>query len=103
MEISASLIWLSLPHLAIIFLDEASLKSIRDKSRSYIGWVEPKGNIFTCARIYVGMDLERCLLKVIQINMEGWSHIQSIEYEKIPFKCNYFHEYGCFAKRCPKT
>jgi hypothetical protein len=69
----------------------------------YITHTEPKGNIFTCARICVEMDFEKGLSEAIQLNLEGWSHLQALDYEQVPFKCNSFHEYGHFAKSCPKA
>ena len=35
--------------------------------------------------------------------MDGWSYIQTVDYEQLPFKCKYYHEYGHFAKNCPKV
>ena len=34
--------------------------------------------------------------------MEGWSHLQIVDYEQIPFKCKVCHEYRHFAKSCQK-
>ena len=34
----------------------------------------------------------------INLNMEGWKHLQMVDYEKIPFKCKVCHEYGNFDK-----
>jgi hypothetical protein len=31
------------------------------------------------------------------------SYIQHVDYEKIPFKCKIYHEYGHFAKSCPHS
>ena len=36
------------------------------------------------------------------LSIDGWNHLQIVDYEKIPFKCKYYHEYGHFAKSCPK-
>ena len=36
------------------------------------------------------------------LSIDGWSHLQTVDYEQIPFKCKYCHEYGHFAKSCPK-
>jgi hypothetical protein len=79
------------------------LKSIGDKVGCYITHSEPKNNIFTCARICVEMDFEKGLPEMIQLNLEGWSHLQALDYEQVPFKCNSFHEYGHFAKSFPKS
>ena len=58
--------------------------------------------MFSCARICVEVDLEKGLPEAININMEGWSHLQAIDYDQIPFKCKMCHEYGHFSKFCPK-
>jgi hypothetical protein len=51
----------------------------------------------------VEVDLEKGLPKDLQINLDGWSHHQALDYEHIPFKCFYFHAYGHFAKSYPKS
>jgi hypothetical protein len=48
------------------------------------------------------VDLEKRLLESLQINLDGWSHHQALNYEKILFKCMAYHAYGNFAKKCPK-
>ena len=34
--------------------------------------------------------------------MDGWNHPQTVDYEKISFKWKVCHEYGHFARTCPK-
>lgn len=34
--------------------------------------------------------------------MADWTHIQELDYEQLPFKCRYCHEYGHFARYCKK-
>ena len=58
--------------------------------------------MFSCARICVEVDLEKGLSKSIILSIDGWNHLQTVDYEQIPFKCKYCHEYGHFAKSCPK-
>ena len=58
--------------------------------------------MFSCARICVEFDLEKYLLEAINISMEGWNHMHTIDYDKIPFKCKVCHEYIHFAKFFPK-
>ena len=48
------------------------------------------------------VDLEKVLSEAINLNMEGWKHLQTVDYEKIPFKCKVCHEYGHLAKYCKK-
>ena len=58
--------------------------------------------MFSCARICVEVDLEKALTEAINISIDGWNHLQTMDYEQIPFKCKYFHEYGHFTKSCPE-
>ena len=48
------------------------------------------------------VDLEIGLPEAIKINVAEWSHIQEIDYEKLPFKCLHCHEYKHFARNCKK-
>ena len=58
--------------------------------------------MFSCARICVEVDLENGLPEAINLSIEGWNNLQTVDYEQIPFKCKYCHEYRHFAKSCPK-
>lgn len=42
------------------------------------------------------------LPEAFNIKVDQWMHIQQLDYEKIPFKCKVFHEYGHFYNRCSK-
>lgn len=64
-----------------IFWDEDSFKSIGDKLGHYIDRANPKGNIFCYARVYVEIGFENGLLEAIQINLEGWRHLQTLDYK----------------------
>jgi hypothetical protein len=57
---------------------------------------------YDCARICVEVDLEVGLPEAIKINVGSWSHIQKLDYEQLSFKCRGCHEYGHFARNCPK-
>jgi len=70
-----------LPHLHIFFWDEDSFKSIGDKLGHYIDRANPKGNIFCYARICVEIGFENGLLEAIQNNLEGWRHLQTLDYK----------------------
>ena len=48
------------------------------------------------------VDLEVGLSEAIKLNVGNWSHIQKLDYEQLPFKCRGCHEYGHFARNCPK-
>jgi hypothetical protein len=95
-------VWVRLPHLPLIFWDDYSLKEIGNKLGHYLDRAEPKGNLYSCARICVEVDLEKGLPEALQINLDQWSHHQVLDYEQIPFKCMVCHAHGHFAKNCPK-
>ena len=61
-----------------------------------------KAPMFSCTRICVEVDLEKGLPKAINLFIDGWNRLQTVDYEQIPFKCKHYHEYGNFAKSCPK-
>ena len=68
----------------------------------YVDKSEPKAPMFSCARICVEVDLEKGLPEAINLSIDGWNHLQTVDYEQIPFKCKYWHEYGHFEKSCSK-
>lgn len=68
----------------------------------YIDRCEPKNNMHMCGRICVEVDLRKGLPEAIKIKVDQWTRIQSLDYEKIPFKCKVCHEYRHFANRCHK-
>ena len=37
------------------------------------------------------------------MNLDNWSYIKQVDYEKIPFKCKACHGYGHFAKNGPQV
>ena len=46
--------------------------------------------------------METSLPEEINLTVAKWSPIQKLDYEKIPFKCRFFHGYGHFARNCKK-
>ena len=48
------------------------------------------------------VDLEEGLPEAIKLIVAGWSHIQELDYEQLPFKCRHCHGYGHFARYCKK-
>ena len=94
-------IWVRFPHLPLHWLNLESLEAIGKKFGKYIDRVERKDQ-YSCARICVEVDLETGVPEAIKLNVAGWSHIQELDYEQIPFKCHHFHGYGHFAQNCKK-
>jgi hypothetical protein len=95
-------VWVRLPNLPIHCWNWDSLKHIGDALGKFIDRENNKDQ-YDCARICVEVDLEVGLPKAIKINVRSWSHIQKLDYEHLPFKCRGCHEYGHFARNCPKN
>jgi hypothetical protein len=50
----------------------------------------------------VEVDLEEGLPEAINLTVAGWTHVQELDYEQLPFKCRHCHGHGHFAKHCKK-
>jgi hypothetical protein len=50
----------------------------------------------------VEVDLEIGLPEAIKITVADWTHVQELDYEQLPFKCRYCHNYGHFTRNCKK-
>ena len=95
-------VWVKLPHLPLHCWNDEDFRTIGNTLGKYVDKSEPKAPMFSCARICVEVDLEKGLPESIMLSLDGWSHLQTVDYEQIPFKCKFFHEYGNFAKFCSK-
>ena len=73
-------------------------QAIGNSLGNYIDKAEPKVSLFSCARICVEVDLEKGLPKAVSLFMDGWEHMQKVDYEQLPFKCKKCHEYGHLVK-----
>jgi hypothetical protein len=60
-----------------------------------------KGRYTSYARICIEMDVSRALPEAISLEFRDEEWIQSINYEKIPFRCRRFHEHGHLFRECP--
>lgn len=58
-EITTTPVWVRLTHLPLILSDDGTLKEIGNKLGHYLDRAEPKGNLYSCARICVEVDLEK--------------------------------------------
>jgi len=93
-------VWVRLPHLPLHCWGDDLVKAIGNVVGKYIDRCEPKDNMHACARICVEFDLGKGLPEAIRIKFDQWTHIQQLDYKKIPFKCKVCHEYGHFTNRC---
>jgi len=91
--------WLGVSyHLPLHCWGGDALKSIGDTLGKYIDKSKPKSSMYACAKICEEFDLDKGFLESIQLTLDGWTHIQKLYYEQLPFKCKRFHECGHFAK-----
>lgn len=89
-------VWVCLPHLPLHYWGDDSVRAIGNDVGKYIDRCEPKDNMQACARICVEVDLGKGLPEAIKLKVDDWTHIQSLDYEQIPFKCKVCHEYDHF-------
>jgi len=66
------------------------------KALEILDKLEPKYEMYTCAKICVELDLEQGMLEAILLTLDKWTHVKHLDYEQLPFKCKIFHEYGHF-------
>jgi hypothetical protein len=100
---SAVPVWVRLPFLPLHCWNDETIKNIGNALGRFIDRAEPQDGLQSCARICIEVDLEKGLPEAIQLILDGWTYIQTVDYEQLPFKCKYCHEYGHFAKSCPKA
>ena len=94
-------VWVRLPNLPIHCWTPSSLQTIGNRLGKYIDKENPKDQ-YSCACIYVEVDLEAGLPEVMKLMVGDWQHFQKLDYEQLPFKYRHCHEYGHFQKNCPK-
>lgn len=90
-----------LPHLPLHCWNQKTLQIIGNALGKYIDQAVRKDQ-YSCARICVVVDLEEGLPEAIKLSVAGWTHVQELDYEQLPFKCRHFHEHGHFAKNYKK-
>jgi len=95
-------VWVRLPNLLVHCWNWDSLRHIGNALGKFIDQANNKDQ-YDCARICVEVDLEVGLLEAIMINVGSWTHLQKLDYEQLPFKCQKCHVYGHFAKGCPSN
>jgi hypothetical protein len=91
-------VWVRLPFLPLHCWNDETIKNIGNALGRFIDRAEPRDGLQSCARLCVEVDLEKGLPEAIQLILDGWSYIQMVDYEQLPFKCKYCHEYGHLPK-----
>ena len=98
---SAVPVWVRLPHLPLHCWNHKTLQIIGNALGKYIDQAARKDQ-YSCARICVEVDLEEGLPEAIKLTVAGWTYVQELDYEQLPFKCRHCHGHGHFAKHCKK-
>jgi hypothetical protein len=96
-------VWVRLPFLPLHCWNNETIKSIGNTLGKFIDQEEPKEGLQASACICVEVDMEKCLPEAINLTLDNWNYLQQVDYEQLPFKCKICHEYGHFAKHCPKS
>lgn len=96
-------VWVKLPHLPLACWGDDCLQEISNTLGKYIDQDIPKVKQFSCARICVEVDLEKCFPSKILLSHGSWNHVQQLDYNQLPFKCRVFHEYGHFERDCKQV
>ena len=71
----AVLVWFFLPHIPLHCWNDKALQAIKNTLGKYIDKAEPKGLLFSCARICMEVDLEKGLPKEVDLFMDGWEYL----------------------------
>lgn len=69
-----------LPYIPLHCWDEETLRNIRNALGKYIDIAKVRESMYACERIYV---------EVVQLFLDSCSFIQPINYDQIPFKCQF--------------
>ena len=74
----------------------STFEAIGNKLGKYVKTLEAtlEGRYTSYARIFIEMDVSGALSEAISLEFKDEEWIQSIDYEKIPFRCRRCHEHG---------
>ena len=78
---SMVLVWVHLPHLPLHCWNDETLQAIGNSCGNDIDKAKPMGRLFSCAMICVEVDLENGLPEAVNLHMDGWEHMQNVDYE----------------------
>jgi hypothetical protein len=96
-------VWVRLPFLLLHCWNNETIGSIGNIIGKFIDREEPKDGLKSFVCIYLKVDLEKGLPEATNLTLDKWNYLQQVYYEQLPFKCKIFHDYGNFAKHCPKS
>ena len=95
------IVWVKLPYLPLHYSSYEDLVAIGNSLGNYINKSKLKSLMFVSACSCTEVDLEKGLLEVVKLTMDGCTHLYKLDYEQIDFKYKGFHEYGHFYRNYP--
>ncbi|XP_057836070.2 uncharacterized protein LOC131046358 [Cryptomeria japonica] len=98
-------VWVRLPWLPLEFWREDILLRIAALlgKPAAIAHNTLEKKVFSYARICVEIDLNNPLPDSLEIFIGSASWIQLLDYESLPFRCRFCHEYGHLQRQCPRA
>jgi hypothetical protein len=95
-------VWLRFYSLPLDYWLLSTFEAIRKKLGKYVKTLEAtlKGRYTSYARICIEMDVSGALPEAISREFRDEEWIQSIDYDKLPFRCRRCHEHGHLIREC---
>lgn len=103
-DVTVSPVWICLFSLPSEYLDLNTLTDIGNTPGEFVKVSkQTKSHQYTSfSRICVYLDLLKELPKAIFLHWEDEEWLQLIDYEQLPFRCRFCHEYGQPGRNHPK-
>ena len=98
-----ALIWVRLFGLPVEFWNPKILEGIGNTIGAFVKVADTtrRGKFTSYARIRVYMNIAEPLPEHIELEYHDSVWQQPLDYEHIPFRCRFCHEYGHLARKCP--
>ncbi|XP_059076623.1 uncharacterized protein LOC131875916 [Cryptomeria japonica] len=98
-------VWVRLPWLPLEFWREDILLRIAALLGKPVAIAQNtlEKKVFSYARICVEIDLNNPLPDSLEFFIGSASWIQPLDYESLPFRCRFCHEYGHLQRQCPRA
>ena len=75
------IVWVKLPYLPLHYSNYEDLVAIGNSLGHCIIKSKPKAPMFVCSCSCIEVDLEKGLLEAIKLAVDGWNHLQKLDYE----------------------
>ena len=72
---------MKLSYIPLHYSSNEALVAIENLLGNYINKSKLKSLMFVCACSCIEVDLEKGLLEAVKLTMDGWTHLQKLDYE----------------------